>query len=426
MTGTRRHATPLLLLSVLLGCATSEPSAGGIAPTPAATPAASPSATPEPPGPPSTAPSPVTDRQDDLELLVTLFRNQHPGGFDLAGELADVGARAATVTADEFLTAVMTAAAGRERDGHSGVFPLAQRDLDLWPLQLYDFDDSWRVVAASPAYDHLVGREVTRVGGVPVGAAAERVAPLVPADNDASRRGRLPQYLVVPAVLEGVGLEASLEIGGEPVRPETVTADEYADRFGIFYPLVCPPLPRADPSMWSLEARDGAVIVRFARVVFRDDDGTVEQLAAEATATIERTDPDRVVLDLRDNPGGELPAGRPLVAALRQVAADRPGALRILVNRCTFSAAALMTSELAATTDAVIVGEPMGGSPGIWADARPYSLPDSGIVVHVASRWYEPVDPGLPATLAPDVPVAPTWSDHAAGRDRALEAALGG
>lgn len=422
----RRRATPLLLLSLLVGCATVDPSAGGTTAAPSASAASSPGATPETPGSPSTTAAEVRDRQDDLELLVALFRDHHPEGFDLAEELADVGAHAGTLTPQEFLAAVMTAAAGRERDGHSGVFPLAQRDLDLWPLQLYGFDDSWRVVAASPAHDHLVGREVTGIGGVPASSAAERVSPLVPADNGASRRGRLPQYLVTPAVLEGVGLEASLELDGEPVRPGTIAADEYAERFGIFYPLVCPPLPRTDPSLWSLEERGGAVIVRFARVVFRDDDRTVEQLAAELRATVARTDPDRVVLDLRDNPGGELPAGRPLVVALREVVADRPGALRILVNRCTFSAAALMASELATTTDALIVGEPMGGSPGIWADARPYTLPGSGIVVHVASRWYEPVDPTLPATVAPDVSVATLWSDRAAGRDRALEAALGG
>jgi hypothetical protein len=51
-------------------------------------------------------------------------------------------------------------------------------------------------------------------------------------------------------------------------------------------------------------------------------------------------------------------------------------------------------------------------------------LPDSGFVVHVATRRWEfaPGDDEL--AIAPDVAVPVRWADYASGADPALEAAL--
>lgn len=363
-------------------------------------------------------PDAVAAHRADLDALVELFATNHVAPVDLAPAIPDRTVLA-SLSDDEFLAAVMVASAGRPRDGHSGVFPLAQPELRLWPVQLYSFEDGWRVVAATPDHADLVGREVTAIGGLSPDEAAALVAPLVPRDNDASLTGRLPQYLTVPSVLAGVGIEPGLELDGELVTIDPVAATAYAEAFDLFDPLVCPPLPRAGP-LWTVEEHDDAVAVRWGRVVFHLDDRSHREFVDEVAASIAATTPRRVVLDLRDNPGGELPANEPLVGLLQEVAGDRP--LVILVNRCTFSAAALMASELLTTTDATLVGEPMGGAPGLWADARVHRLPESGVAVHVASGAYGDLD--LPAETEPDVAIEVLWDDHEAGRDPALAAAL--
>ncbi len=365
-------------------------------------------------------PSVVAARRADLAAVSDLFATEHVAPVDLDPAGPD-DAALASMSESGFLATVMAATAGRQRDGHSGVFPLAQSDLGLWPVQLYAFEDEWRVVAALPGHEALVGRAVTAVGGHDPAAAAERVAPLVPRDNDASLAGRVPQFLVVPDVLEGVGLAPTLELDGEEVAMDPVAARDYAAHLGLFDPLVCPGLPR-EGSPWAVRVDDDAVVVRWGRVAFRLDGRSHRAFVDEVAATIESADPTRVVLDLRDNPGGELPAGAPLVELLQQVARDRPGALRLLVGRCTFSAAALVATELLATTDARLVGEPMGGAPGLWADARIHHLHESGIAVHVASGTYGDLD--QPAETVPDVTVPVRWADHVDGHDPALDAAL--
>lgn len=382
---------------------------------------------PASPGPTTTTPAPAGDgpRAGDLEVLADAFARLHPDPPDLDEGLADLQGRLQQLTPEELLVAVMDLTAGREGDGHSGVFPVAQPELGLMPLQLYDFDDGWRVVAAMAPYEDLVGGEVTAVGGMPVDDVAVRVAPLVSRDDDASLRGRLPQYLVVPAVLAGLGLDPSLTVDGDVVRPDPVPVAEYATWLDLFDPLVCPPLPRAAPP-WAVEARDGTVVARFGRTVPSLEGRSAAAFAQEVRDELASTDDPVLVLDLRDNPGGDNAAYAPLLDVAQQAAADRPDAVRLLVNRCTFSAAAQLVAEVLATTDATVVGETMGGTTRLWGDARTTTLPASGIVVHVATRWHERGGTSIPMVVAPDVRVPVTWADRVAGRDPALDAAIGG
>ena len=106
--------------------------------------------------------------------------------------------------------------------------------------------------------------------------------------------------------------------------------------------------------------------------------------------------------------------------------ADEAGVrLVVITGRNTFSAASLFAAHLERDTDAVFVGEPMGGSPNLYGNPRDFTLPYSGIVVGVATQWFVGSTPGDPRlTIEPDVPVALTSADYFAGRDPALDAAM--
>ncbi len=371
-------------------------------------------------------PTPVATtvgREADLERLVEAFA-AHPEPPDLTGAAAELRDRADALTPAQFLVEVMRLTAGRDGDGHTGAFPLGQPELELWPLQLYAFDDGWRVVAAMEPYGDLVGGAVTEVGGVPVDDAAEQVAPLVSRDDPASLLGRLPQYLVVPAVLEGLGLGSSITIDGETLTPDPVSAETYAAWSDLFYPLVCPPLPRPTDELLAVDRVDGAVVVRLRRTVAAAGGRTVAGLARDVLDAVEGVGEPILVLDLRDNPGGENGSYAPLLVVAEQVAAEHPGAVRLIVNRCTFSAASNFVAQVLAAIDATVVGETMGGATRQWGDARPTRLPSSGIVVHIATRWHELGSADVPTVVEPDVAVAVTWADREAGRDASLDAAI--
>jgi hypothetical protein len=255
--------------------------------------------------PPSDTGTAVTGRRADLLAVVEAYDAYHPvPPSDLDERVARLAPRVEEMTPDEFLVAVSRLTAGRDRDGHTGVFPLAQPDLEVWPLQLYAFDDGWRVIRARPPYRHLVGARVTAVGGRSMDEVTRMVAPLVSRDNSATVRGRLPQYLVVPSLLRGLGLRPSLTVGGQQVVPEPISTESYAAWNGLFYPLVCPRLRPPSSPDWTITRSDRGIVARYGLVSRFDGDRTIDAFAARLRR-LSRSTEGPIVIDVRDNPGGD-------------------------------------------------------------------------------------------------------------------------
>jgi C-terminal processing protease CtpA/Prc len=136
---------------------------------------------------------------------------------------------------------------------------------------------------------------------------------------------------------------------------------------------------------------------------------------------------ERVIVDIRQNPGGDNSTYLILRQLLEDFAEAIPGATTVLTDRVTFSAASNFATEIERRTDARFVGEPMGGGLNFWDDVWWLDLPNLPVPMRAAisvRHWVfaDPDDPRL--TIEPDVPVEVTAADFFAGRDPALEAAL--
>jgi len=153
-----------------------------------------------------------------------------------------------------------------------------------------------------------------------------------------------------------------------------------------------------------------------------DDDG-FQRLAAQALAIL-RAHPDfRLVVDLRDNPGGDT---TPFMTLIQGIMADpainRPGRVIGLVNGLTDSSATLDASNLALDTNAVLIGQPPADPIDEFGnDNGVLKLPHFGIRVRYTTAV---VNPSRRKLGIPGIMVAPTVADLLTGRDPVLSAAL--
>jgi hypothetical protein len=139
-------------------------------------------------------------------------------------------------------------------------------------------------------------------------------------------------------------------------------------------------------------------------------------------AAIDRRTPERLVIDLRRNGGGNYTLVRThLIAEIqRRPASNTYGRLFVLTGRGTFSAAMTNVTDFRRETDAIIVGEPPGARPHGYQENDWLTLPHSRLQASVACRHYKFTDDDVPAVL-PDQLIPPNWADYNVGRDSVLE-----
>ena len=399
---------------------------------------------------PSASPTPALTREElwteDIDYLVGEMEAIHPdlfhgvaqGLFDHAVD--ELITAVPTLDDDEILVGIMHLVAmisSEGRDGHMGVWPPDNPEaVHRFPIRVWEFADGVFVTAAQPN-EHLVGAKVVSVDGVPIDQVFRRLDPVVPRDNASNLRDARTVFLTSAEVLDGIGiagepLAMTLEVESPDGTRRTATIDAVdADAFSDWvggWELLLPQRPNLlflrDPadSFWLEYLSPSHTLYVQYNVVHEHS----SQAVNEIQRAMSEHPVDRLVLDLRNNGGGEAGGYRDLLRFLTDPEIDRPGRLFVLIGRLTFSAGtslAVLLERRAA--HAVFFGEDSGGAPNFWADPETVTLPNSNLRVLIASRYFGIGGPEDTRTaIEPDVAVPFSSSDYFAGRDPVLEAAL--
>ena len=433
------RAALVALVALLAACgapAASSPVATQPTPTTSADP--SPLTTPDPSA--SIGPSAA----DDLALLLEHLERSHPEPFhgvsreEFVAALTAYEASLPDLTPDEAVVGLMRvwAMLSREgRDGHQFAFPTQDHAGPVLPIRIYEFAEGVFVTAALPPHEGLAGARITAIEDTPIDEVLAAVEPLVPRDGPATVPSFRPILLLRAEVLRGLGLigEGTVTIGLELPDGSATTAEldpiplgAHAEWAG---PVGTHQLPQdervrylADAEPFSATMLDGGTLYLRYRSIRPIGTQEVRDL-------LEGGEVERVVVDIRQNPGGDNSTYLILRQLLEDFADANPGATTVLIDRVTFSAASNFATEIERRTDARFVGEPMGGGLNFWNDVRWLELPNLPVPMRAAIsvRHWVFADPDHPRlTIEPDVPVEVTAADFFAGRDPALEAALAG
>ena len=396
-------------------------------------------------------PSASSTAAEDVRELGASIEQLHPEPFRsvsrrrFRAEVDELARRAPSISRNELLVGVLRIIALLgPRNGHTGLFPGDSHTppLRLYPLRLYHFADGLFVVGARDR--SLVRNRLVAIEGTPVERVLELVAQLTPADNPTNTLGMAPHYLLTAEVLDGLGVvdgtgPATFTFerpDGQRVDVEltAIPGPQYAAAFADpqhgHNPSSLPATPRpfylaayAKP-MWVRKVASGRAVYVGYNSVVPPTDGFVRSL----TRLVRNSKVRRVIVDVRQNGGGDNTTYGPLTSLLGSPAVDRRGRLYVLIGRATFSAAANFTAELDRDTRAIFVGEPTGGGVETYGDTFPVHLPTVGWRVHIAARYHHRQRSAKDRRLAvnPDVRVDLTSTQYFGGRDPVLERALKG
>jgi Peptidase family S41 len=357
------------------------------------------------------------------KLHANAFATLSKGAFD--AEVAALDARAGAANGDEMFVGLQRIAKSIG-DGHTGVTAPAD-DRRVMPIEVTRFGGDLRITAVGPGLDKALGARIVKIGGLPIGEVWTRVLTLT-ARNELPelRDGDALVYLARGYALHGLGVIADRnhalytlqDDAGRVFDVDVQGLAAHQDaKMKSGYPDTALRLRNPDAPFWCENlAADHAVYCAWRS--YQD----LEAKARVMFALIDAARPAKLIIDMRDNGGGDNTVGyaqivRPIEA---RADLDARGRLFVLVGPLTFSAAMNNAAQFQDETKAILVGQRIGERPNSYQEPRQFRLPNSHLIVRVSTLWYAFRKTG-PNEVAPEKEIVPTWDDARHGRDPVLD-----
>src|SRR6266550_1767289 len=273
-------------------------------------------------------------------------------------------------------------------------------DSPRFPFEVRRFGTEYRVIAVLGSNERILGARLVTLQDRPVAVVMQRLLDLTPT-RDA----------VTLTLAHDTGQQFSVDahavpMNGADVRPWTQVFSSS--------PLY---LQHPDQAFWCQDLPEA----RTVYCSFRGYD-SLSTRAADLLALVERTRPDKLVIDMRENGGGDYTLGlRYLIKPISNLPRlNRRGHLFVVIGTNTFSAGMANAAQFRTRTAAILVGQMIGETPNSFQEAREMRLPNSHLRVRYSTQYYQFVVRG-PNAVRPDHEIVPTWADYRAGRDPVLE-----
>ena len=291
-----------------------------------------------------------------------------------------------------------------------------------------------RVIAAAKPYEGALGSRVVKIGDFDIDDVASRVSTCFPSaanENDWYVLNMGPGVMMRPEVLHALGVVPDLaravftlqhddgRVSSIDIAPVVLPPPVNGVVNLGLQPVVAPPLSRQKPAepFWFSYLQDSqTTYANFRRYP------SLKQNARALFEFIDRNPTKRLVIDLRQNGGGDFFEGREhLIEPIKKrPAINQKGRLFVAVGRQTFSAAMVNAIDFRKDTNAILVGEPIGERPNSYSENDEMTLPNSKVVVSYSTRYYKFVDEDVPAVF-PDMHIEQTWAAFRAGRDGVMD-----
>lgn len=312
-------------------------------------------------------------------------------------------------------------------DGHTS-FPLWGREFASFPLELIFFGNDLYVVGTTSQNEDLLGSKLISINGVPSFDVVRHLSEISPfSENEFSTAVRSASYLPNASILSGLGIvktegeaEFVFDVRGQKVktRLESGGSPKLDAQISHLNDAIFSVDEKVDNNIWYGSSSDNkTVYVKFRRYT---SISRMERFSDSLLDFINKNRSENLIIDLRDNYGGDFFVG--LRLAQRLVLADtinwRSG-VYTLIDNVTFSAAMSNAAQFSQILNSKLVGSPTGARPVGYQDMGQFTLPNSGLEVTFSKRLYSFKDDKRDA-LYPDVNIEVSIEDYRNAYDRQL------
>lgn len=325
-------------------------------------------------------------------------------------------------------------------DGHTEITLLqSNANLDRIPMAFYFFKDGLYIFGAHEKYKNLIGFKVNKIGSKTTEEIFELLKTVLPHDNEYEILHTGPSVIALSSLLEFLNIiPNSSKVPIQLTNPDgklklveikPISLTEYKNGNWKTYTELYSVKPilnkkNRDKDYW-YEYLENSKSVYFNYGKTNDQKGqpSIKKVIKEMFTLIDNKNPEKLIIDLRQNRGGNYNKSKPLIEAIKKRDfLNKKGKIYVITGRTTFSAAMVTTVFLKKETRAIIVGEPSRGHPNKTDNVEYLNLPNSGLKMEyttkVKKHWPELGDSDK---VPVDIKIDYSFIDYKTGNDPALQ-----
>lgn len=307
----------------------------------------------------------------------------------------------------------------------------------LCPLQFYWFKDGIYVINTLKEQQDLLYSRVLAINAMPIEEIIETLSKVISYENESYLKSQLPKYL--PAVELLYGLEIIDEIDnihitfedkdknikkltikslpiGEVNEKLKLDTDNGVESSSL-------PLYRQnlDKYYWFKYLEDFKTIYFKYNACKSMKNQSVYEFGRELISFINKNHVEKLVIDLRNNFGGDSTLLDPFIEELKVCRKlNEKGKLFVIVGRETFSSALLNVLSLKSGTNAIFLGEPTGGKPNCYGEVERFKLKNSALQIAYSTKYYRVIEDDKVLSFVPDINVEIGIEEYASKEDPCL------
>lgn len=319
-------------------------------------------------------------------------------------------------------------------DGHTAI---STRNLDYqsYPIEVRNFGGDWRIVKVAIEYNDLLGMKLESIDGVSINLISKKVGEVAQfVENQHSQIIRTGENLTSAEILYGLKItteknqanftfsddkDKMLNIRLKAISKQAQENESIFSRLEIAVPEIQKPGNPTYDYFWyaPIEGTNGLYIHFEGYPKFEE----MMKLSEEIVAYSYQNNINQLVIDLRNNGGGDLYIGLVLANALNLAdPVDWKSGVYVLCDNVTFSAATSNVALFRELLNAKIIGEPTGSNPSGYQDMDTFQLPNSKLVVCYSKRFFQ-IQETSTSGVQPDYFIHYEWDSYLKGKDNMLE-----
>jgi len=371
--------------------------------------------------------------KDDLEFYSQNMPKKHIDLYHTISEhefrtgIIQLKSKLPTLTKNQLLVELMKLT-HNIGDGHTSL-PLWGANLKSFPIQLKMLMGKFYVIKATKDFKHLLGARLEKINDRNADEIYRSFSQIVPfSENKYSTQVRAAQYIPKAELLNGLGIindtfEARFTfiIGKELIEQQLTAShsNEYTAELSYLNNSMFSIEEKLNENLWFGSLNDKKVVYfKFRRYT---SISKMESLGEDLLSFINKNKSKKLIIDLRDNYGGDFFVGLKLAQLLVLAdSIDWKSGVYVLIDNVTFSAAMSNAAQFSQLLNAKLIGEPTGAKPSGYQDMGQFILPNSNLEVTYSKRLYH-FTSDIKDALYPDINIGVSIDDYISKKDPQLE-----